>query len=160
MLTKIKSVCWIIGKRIIPYLGISKLSFENEISEKMPNATSNSTDIKQVIILIKSLNMRKGKMIAQGCHASLGSYLKIQNTKIAQKWYKEGQKKIVLSVNTESELLEIQRQCIDRNINCELIIDAGHTEFNGIPTITALGIGPVESTVIDSITKQEHLKLL
>lgn len=104
--------------------------------------------------------MRKGKMIAQGCHASLGAFLKIQNSEIAKQWITNGQKKIVLSVNSEKELLEIQTQCNMKNINCELIIDAGHTEFNGISTITALGIGPVESSKIDPITKQDNLKLL
>jgi PTH2 family peptidyl-tRNA hydrolase len=29
-------------------------------------------DVKQVIIIRKDLNMRKGKMIAQGNHASMG----------------------------------------------------------------------------------------
>ena len=32
--------------------------------------------VKQVIVMRKDLNMRKGKMIAQGSHASLGSLLK------------------------------------------------------------------------------------
>ncbi len=115
-------------------------------------------DIKQVIIIIKSLNMRKGKMIAQGCHASLGAFLKIQNTNIAKHWFSLGQKKIVVSVNTESDLFDIKKICDEKNINYELITDAGHTEFNGVPTITALGIGPVESSIIDPITK--HLQLL
>ena len=32
--------------------------------------------MKQVIILRKDLNMRKGKMISQGAHAAIGAYLK------------------------------------------------------------------------------------
>ena len=30
--------------------------------------------IKQVIVLLKDLNMRKGKMVAQGAHASMAGY--------------------------------------------------------------------------------------
>lgn len=34
-------------------------------------------NIKQIIILRKDLNMRKGKMVAQGAHASMGAILSI-----------------------------------------------------------------------------------
>lgn len=120
----------------------------------------NNLDIKQVIVIVKSLNMRKGKMIAQGAHASLDAFLKIQNTNIAKRWLENGAKKIVLSVDTETELLDIQAQCINAKINCALIVDEGRTEFHGSPTITCLGIGPVESEKIDLITKNDKLKLL
>lgn len=42
-------------------------------------------DIKQVIVIRKDLNMRKGKIIAQGSHASMGCILnfgKIDNNRI------------------------------------------------------------------------------
>ena len=36
-----------------------------------------STAHKQVIVLRKDLNMRKGKMVAQGAHASMAAILKL-----------------------------------------------------------------------------------
>lgn len=41
--------------------------------------------------------------------------------------------------------------------NVFFITDVGRTEFNGVPTITALAIGPNKSEDIDKITG--HLKL-
>ena len=41
---------------------------------------------------------------------------------------------------------------------CALIQDAGLTEFNGIPTYTALSIGPEFEETLDPHTK--HLPLL
>jgi len=35
---------------------------------------------------------------------------------------------------------------------CSLIQDAGFTEFNGVPTYTAVAIGPAQATEIDKIT--------
>ena len=39
-----------------------------------------------------------------------------------------------------------------------MIVDAGLTEFNGVPTKTCIAIGPANPDDIDEITK--HLKLL
>ena len=33
--------------------------------------------VKQVVVMRRDLNMRKGKMVAQGAHASLGAFLKL-----------------------------------------------------------------------------------
>lgn len=124
--------------------------------------------VKQVIVMRKDLNMRKGKMIAQGSHASLGSLLKffdkIENKgsvtykvqfgkdSYLDQWLNGTFTKICLYVNSEKELDDIKAQCDEAKIPNALIIDAGLTEFHEIPTKTCIGIGPWDSEQIDKIT--------
>lgn len=62
--------------------------------------------------------------------------------------------KIVVSVDTEEELLALKEQFEKELPYCPvvLITDCGLTEFHGIPTNTCLGIGPYISEDIDNIT--------
>lgn len=112
----------------------------------------------------KDLNMRKGKMIAQGAHASAtivfhaaaGPHTHWLDRVVS--WMNQGQKKISVSVDSEKELLEIFTRAQAEGLPVELITDAGHTEFNGVPTKTCCAIGPGPASKIDKITG--HLKLL
>lgn len=120
---------------------------------------------KQVIVIRTDLNMRKGKMCSQAAHASLTSVLKILNDKnvseleIFDKWFNDNnQTKITVGIGSEKELLELEEKCKSLNVPYFLVTDAGKTEFNGIPTKTAIGIGPYESEKINEITG--NLKLL
>lgn len=120
---------------------------------------------KQVIVIRKDLNMRKGKMVAQGAHASLKAILDYNKdlSNLPQKsaikhWFENGVTKICVSVDTEKELLEIYNKAKSTNLICALITDAGLTEFDGIPTKTCCAIGPNWGNEIDKITG--NLKLL
>lgn len=132
--------------------------------------------VKQVIVVRKDLNMRKGKAISQGCHASMKVFLDrcgkddecFGNQKSYTLYYEKGDTwdiwlnglftKVVVSCDSEQELLDIYQQAKDKGLPCSLIVDAGLTEFNGIPTKTCIAIGPAYSKYIDPITG--HLKLL
>lgn len=130
---------------------------------------------KQVIIIRKDLNMRKGKMVAQGAHASMkaifdigkiessylfddGGYaLSIPYDNALREWFEDKFTKICVSVDSEQELLDIYNKAKDSGMLCSLILDAGLTEFKE-PTYTAVAVGPAESDSVDKITG--HLKLL
>jgi PTH2 family peptidyl-tRNA hydrolase len=113
---------------------------------------------KQVIVMRNDLNMRKGKMVAQGAHASIMFLLlSNQSTRIQEDWAVSGMTKICVRVDSEAELLDIQSKAEAKGLTVHLITDAGHTEFDG-PTRTCLAIGPNEANQIDAITG--HLKLL
>jgi PTH2 family peptidyl-tRNA hydrolase len=116
------------------------------------------SDYKQVIVMRKDLNMRKGKMIAQGAHAVLKVFLNSSFTSSTKEWLNSGQTKICVSVDSEEELLAKYEAAKSAGLNAALIQDAGHTEFNGVPTYTCIAIGPGESSEIDKITGD--LKLL
>ena len=103
--------------------------------------------------------MSKGKLAAQSSHASLTSYNKVRSidSAIAKEWEQEGQKKVVLKVNSESELLEYFQKAKMAGIPCELIRDAGHTQLEP-GTLTCFGAGPWDEKELDKIFGK--LKLL
>ncbi|MCK4830553.1 aminoacyl-tRNA hydrolase [bacterium] len=116
---------------------------------------------KQVIIIRKDLNMRKGKMVAQGAHASMAAMLTFKiflHPLIIKNWLFGIFTKICVSVDSEEELLALYDKAEEAGILCSLILDSGLTEFDGVPTHTAVAIGPAESSKIDEITG--GLKLL
>ncbi|MBE2899749.1 peptidyl-tRNA hydrolase [Methanothermobacter thermautotrophicus] len=112
--------------------------------------------MKQVIIVRSDLKMGKGKIAAQACHASIGSFKRTGHDKIRE-WELEGSKKVIVSVNSLDELLEIYEAVKEAGISHYLVRDAGHTQIPA-GTITCLGIGPDDDEEIDKITGD--LKLL
>ena len=97
----------------------------------------------------EDLDMSKGKMIAQACHASLKAYRKAGSDQ-REDWESHGEKKIVLSVD-ESQLVERFQQAKSSGLPAGLVKDAGKTEIKP-GTKTAAAIGPAEETEIDSVT--------
>lgn len=114
--------------------------------------------LKQWIVLRKDLNMRKGKMVAQGAHASLSVVLSMKESKNVKTWMKKGCSKVVLGVDSEEELVQLAEIARKMGLPVSLIKDAGVTEFNGVPTLTAFALGPCQ--VRDATKVVGHLKLL
>jgi PTH2 family peptidyl-tRNA hydrolase len=114
---------------------------------------------KQTIVVRADLGMGKGKLSAQVAHSSLGAYKKISkaNPEIARAWEEEGQKKVVLKVGSESELLDFYNKGKAAGIPCELIRDAGHTQVEP-GTLTCFAAGPWDEKTLDEIFGK--LKLL
>ena len=113
-------------------------------------------DYKQAIVLRADLGLGKGKLVAQGAHASLNAYMKAEGeAKIV--WDKFGMKKIVLKVQSEKELMQYFTYCDDAGLKPALIRDAGHTQIPS-GTVTCFGVGPAEEKKIDGILGE--LKLL
>ena len=118
---------------------------------------------KQVIVLRKDLNMRKGKLVSQGCHASMGailglcrkegSTLILEMDERTEPWLTGIFKKICVYVNSEAELLELHRKAQEAGLVCSLIKDKGLTEFKGVETYTAVAIGPDVDTKIDPLCR-------
>lgn len=112
--------------------------------------------MKQVIVVRNDLKMSKGKTAAQACHACLGAYKKADSDKI-RLWEQEGQKKVILKVNSLEELFEIKEIAKKNNVPNFIVKDAGRTELP-TSTITCLGVGPDTDEIIDKVT--QDLKLL
>jgi PTH2 family peptidyl-tRNA hydrolase len=117
---------------------------------------------KQTIVLRKDLNMRKGKMVAQGAHASLRAILKLGSSdgnnfviplddRLAP-WLLGRFKKICVSVSSEAELLAVHEKAQAVGLITALIQDAGLTEFGGVPTYTAVAVGPDCEDRVDEVT--------
>jgi len=60
--------------------------------------------------------------------------------------------KITVSVDGEEALHAIYQQALRAKLPAAIIQDAGKTEFNGVPTFTAVAIGPAWADEIDPIT--------
>lgn len=128
--------------------------------------------VKQIIVMRKDLNMRKGKMVAQGAHASIAFLTNkmkknisnpealwwVNLTQAEKEWINGSFFKVCVGVDSEKELLDILEKARSMSVEAQLITDQGHTEFNGVPTNTCLALGPDYSSKIDTITG--NLKLL
>lgn len=130
---------------------------------------------KQVIVIRKDLKMRRGKEIAQGSHASmaflskhflerpdvmfkLSYYGTTINLKTVEKeWLATSFRKITCSVDSLEELLELEKKAKELGIEANLITDCGLTEFDGVPTVTCLALGPDYDEVLNVLTS--NLKL-
>lgn len=115
-------------------------------------------EFKQMIVMRKDLNMRKGKMIAQGAHASMKALLENMDHPSVKAWLSQAFAKIAVSVDSEEELLAVMEKARSAGLITALITDAGRTEFNGVPTNTCIAIGPASNDELLPITG--HLKLL
>lgn len=118
--------------------------------------------MKQVIVIRKDLKMRRGKEIAQACHASMSFMSRrlansareghIYLTEVQWEWLESSFKKVCLQVASEQELLDIEAKAQGAGLECHLVTDSGLTEFAGVPTRTCLAIGPDEESRIDAVT--------
>lgn len=122
-----------------------------------------SQSYKQVIVMRTDLNMRKGKMVAQGGHAVALSLLvvdevTIEGERIMEAWIDDGMRKICVGVDSAEELEAICSAATTAGLTVAKVTDRGDTEFNGVPTLTCAAIGPDVSEKIDAITGS--LKLL
>jgi len=124
---------------------------------------------KQVIVMRKDLGMRKGKMVAQGAHASLAAILNTArrtyddkdqedqliidlNDQRLMHWLNGNFKKVCVYVNSEKELLDLYQKAKGLGIISALITDSGLTEFNGVPTKTCIAVGPDFEEKVDKVT--------
>jgi len=130
---------------------------------------------KQVIVIRIDLNVRKGKMCSQAAHASMKVLLDKMPTVIGDNhirtrafiyrpdsaladWIDGIFTKITVSVDSEEALHAVYQQALHANLPAAIIQDVGKTEFGGVPTFTAVAIGPAWADEIDPITG--HLPLL
>jgi len=114
--------------------------------------------IKQVIIIRSDLDMGKGKLAAQCCHASVLGLLEAQkmDKEVTKEWLDSGQKKIVLKVDDEESLRKLYAAFKFKKVPCALVEDAGLTQLPP-GTTTTLGIGPWRSEEIDIFTSKLKL---
>lgn len=125
---------------------------------------------KQVLVIRKDLNMRRGKECAQASHASMAwltrriqtmlegsegleySYVPSFFSEAELAWINGSFAKVTMQVESEKDLQEVYKRAKDAGLEAHLIIDSGRTEFKGVPTPTAVAIGPDEVEKIDRIT--------
>lgn len=136
----------------------------------LENLEAAMSDVKQVIVVRKDLNMRKGKIAAQVAHASMkflvdnneadrGDEITVKLSPAEAEWLLSGSfTKIVVSCDSEEALRDLVFQAELADIEVHPIIDSGKTEFDGVPTLTCAAFGPCSAEEVDRITG--NLKLM
>lgn len=122
------------------------------------------------------LKMQKGKVAAQCGHASVGAYAKAvkDKPKTVKRWLRFGKNtilqfvvhkficvvsggtKITVKIDSESELLELEKCARKEDVLSCIVRDAGQTQV-APGSRTVIAIGPAPKSVLDRITG--HLKL-
>lgn len=116
--------------------------------------------MKQIIVMRTDTvpKMRKGKMIAQGAHASLALTLENMDDPRVKEWLDGQFAKICVRTDTWEEFGDVINRAKEAGVLYRIIVDAGLTEFDGEPTVTCMAIGPDTDEVLAPITG--HLTLL
>ncbi|RLG74716.1 MAG: peptidyl-tRNA hydrolase [Thermoprotei archaeon] len=116
-------------------------------------------ELKQAIVVRTDIKMSKGKLAVQVAHAAVEAAYKALRSKPEwfYEWLEQGQKKVVLKGGSEKDLFKLAEEAKAVGLPVSIIRDAGHTELPP-GTLTAIGIGPAPSEVLDKLTGK--LKLL
>lgn len=135
----------------------------------LENSEEVMNDVKQVIVVRKDLNMRKGKIAAQVAHASMkfltdnneaerGDEVIVKLSPAEAMWLTGSFTKIVVGVDSEDALNDLVFRAQLEGVEVHPIVDSGRTEFDGVPTLTCAAFGPCEADVLDKLTG--NLKLI
>jgi PTH2 family peptidyl-tRNA hydrolase len=119
-------------------------------------------NVKMVILIRKDLNSTHGKMIAQSAHAALGVFTErfkptsnpnemvIELNDDMKEWLIGSFAKIALKCDSLQDIEDAEQWAKDNNIPHKKITDNGTTQFNNIPTITCIAVGPCKSEILDA----------
>lgn len=106
--------------------------------------------MKQAIVVRSDLGMGTGKVAAQAAHASLSAVADADD-RATSRWKGDGQTKVVLRADGESELFELADAAERAGLPNAIIRDAGRTQLEP-GTVTALGVGPGDDETVDRVT--------
>lgn len=130
-----------------------------------------------ILAIRNDLKMQKGKVAAQCGHASVGAYAKalVDRPKTVKRWLRYGKNllnktilfynsffissggtKITVKIDTEQELLDLEKAAKAQDVLSCIVRDAGQTQV-APGSRTVIAIGPAPKSVLDKITG--HLKL-
>jgi PTH2 family peptidyl-tRNA hydrolase len=108
---------------------------------------------KLAVAVRRDLDMGKGKIAVQVGHASVtvSEETRRRQPEWWKGWMDEGQCKVVVKVNSESELDHLRREAVGLGLVAEIIHDRGLTQVEP-GTATCVGIGPAPAEIVDKVT--------
>jgi PTH2 family peptidyl-tRNA hydrolase len=116
-------------------------------------AAAAGADYKMVLVVRGELRLTAGKTAAQVAHSAVMLTLAAQKRapEALANWLAAGQKKIVLTAPTLTDLEQIASQARARRIPTAWVEDAGLTEV-APGTRTCIGLGPCPAAQLDAVT--------
>ncbi len=143
----------------------------NSVFSSMFGSKEKAKECKMVLIVRQDLEMGKGKIAAQCCHAAVGIYRGVLRQELSKQsslnkqfeqwlnqWEYNAEPKIALKINSEKDLLELENKArTEFNLPTYIVVDAGRTQIAPMSK-TVLAIGPAPADIIDKVSG--HLKLL
>ncbi len=112
-----------------------------------------NSELRMAVVFRADLNLPNGKACAQAGHAFLTAWTKCENRELATAYMANSQAKIILVAPNLDTLHKIIERAKKRGVSYALITDEGRTVFDGVPTVTCLGIGPCDKTSYNNITR-------
>lgn len=111
-----------------------------------------------VIAVRRDLEMGKGKIAVQVGHATITAAEETRRVHPEwwKNWFHEGQCKVVVKVNSESDLEDLKDQADELGLGSAIIHDSGLTQVDP-GTATCIGIGPAPAELVDKITGELSL---
>jgi PTH2 family peptidyl-tRNA hydrolase len=108
---------------------------------------------KLAVAVRKDLEMGKGKIAVQVGHASVTASEETRKRRPEwwKEWFDEGQRKVAVKVNSESELEELRKHAEALGLVAVIIQDSGLTQV-APGTATCIGIGPAPAELVDKVT--------
>lgn len=91
-------------------------------------------------------------MVAQGGHAIQLLMEQIIDKPIYAYWKEDNIRKICVQCPSEKELLETLGEAQLKGFPTSRVIDSGTTEFDGVPTLTCIAIGPATDEELAPLT--------
>ena len=158
------SVGFVLAKLLAGVPMFFKLTYRSKKNQSGTNTTNLQTarappgDYKLVIGARQDLQMGKGKIAAQCCHAAVACFEDAQesNENILEEWMDQGQRKIVVKVESEEQLEQLYEHAKTVGLITCVIEDAGKTQI-AAGSKTVVGVGPGPASEIDKV--MGHLKL-
>ena len=97
--------------------------------------------------------MGKGKIAVQVGHASVTASEETRRRHLEwwRAWLDEGQRKVVVKVNSEGELDALRKDAEALGLVAMIIHDSGLTQVSP-GTATCVGIGPAPAELVDKVT--------
>eukprot|EP01118_Nematostelium_gracile_P018298 TRINITY_DN8094_c0_g1_i1.p1 TRINITY_DN8094_c0_g1~~TRINITY_DN8094_c0_g1_i1.p1 ORF type:complete len:216 (-),score=70.79 TRINITY_DN8094_c0_g1_i1:150-719(-) len=131
---------------------------EDDYEEGEEDDDEDGEPCKMVLVVRMDLKMGTGKIAAQVGHATLGAYRRgIKKCPAVMRKWGSSQAKVVVKVQTEEELLSIEKAAKEAGLNYYMVQDAGRTQIAS-GSRTVLAVGPDVLHKVDGVTSK--LKLL
>ena len=105
--------------------------------------------MKQVIVINKGIKMSRGRMVAQGAHASMAALLNFRDHPYMVEWLAGSFTKVVVQVPDAGALKIIYLAAQAQGIPCSYIVDNPHSNN---PESTAVAVGPAPDDIIQALT--------